>query len=191
MNQMKIPFLDTERLKIDFKTTKKALEIFFQLLISPISFLRHSNNWYAEKMNTAIPKAIHHILQKHLEISYLLPQVELIRNDYNPASILRAIISKKAGVKTIGIQHTATPYDCPQICFINFDYYLLFGNLYKKKFSGFLEDTKIYINGKDFLDPVIRLKHNQNHQDLIKNKFLSIYGAIEKMILIILPEILP
>ena len=38
MNQMKIPFLDTERLKIDFKTTKKALEIFFQLLISPISF---------------------------------------------------------------------------------------------------------------------------------------------------------
>ena len=187
MNQMKIPFLDTERLKIDFKTTKKALEIFFQLLISPISFLRHSNNWYAEKMNTAIPKAIHHVLQKHLEISYLLPQVELIRNDYNPASILRAIISKKAGVKTIGIQHTATPYDCPQICFVNFDYYLLFGNLYKKKFSGFLEDTKIYINGKDFLDPVIRLKQNQNHQDLIKKKFLSTYGAIEKMILIILP----
>ena len=72
MNQMKIPFLDTERLKIDFKTTKKALEIFFQLLISPISFLRHSNNWYAEKMNTAIPKAIHHILQKHLEIASLL-----------------------------------------------------------------------------------------------------------------------
>jgi len=96
-------------------------------------------------------------------------------------------VSKKNNIKTIGIQHTATPYECPQLSFVNFDYYLLFGNLYRNRFKKYLVDTKVIINGKDFLDPVIRLKNSKVEQDRVRKDFKDLYGERNNKLLIILP----
>jgi hypothetical protein len=187
MEEIDIKYLDTKKLKIDLKTLMNASQIAFMVIAHPVRFFRNYNQWYVERMNSFLPKALMHILQKYSELSYVKPNVELIRNDYNPASILRAIISKQNNIKTVGIQHTATPYDCPQLCFINYDRYLLFGDLYKKHFKDFLSDTKVIINGKDFLDPVIDLKNNQEQQKKIQSDFKKIYGDTENIIMIIFP----
>ena len=187
MKESGIKYIDANKLKLDFKIIKNAINISLIFLFSLKRFFKDYNEPYIERMNSFLPKAILHFLQKSLELEYVKPQVELIRNDYNPASILRAIMSKNNNIKTIGIQHTATPYDCPQLCFVNYDRYLLFGNLYKNYFKDFLRDTELVINGKDFLDPVISLKNDKEKQEKTRSDFKRIYGETKKIVMIIMP----
>ena len=58
---------------------------------------------------------------------------------------------------------------------------------YLDKVKGFLEDTELVINGKDFLDPVINLKNNKEKQKEIESEFKRIYGNTNKIIMIIMP----
>ncbi len=187
MEERNISYLDVKNFKMNLETLKFSFIIFFQILKNLFKHFEGYNDWYVLKMNSYLPKAILHILSKHLEIKNIKPKVEVIRNDYNPASILRAILSKQNQIKTLGIQHTATPYDCPQLSFINYDHYLLFGELYKEKFSNLLADTKVSINGKDFLDPVIRLKRSNKQQKIIKERFSGLYGNSNRHVMIVLP----
>jgi hypothetical protein len=187
MNDQGISYLDSKDLKMNVKSLKMTISILLIIVRNLFNSFRDYNNREVLEMNSFLPKAILHILKKHLEVQYVCPSVDLIRNDYNPASFLRAIVSKKNSIKTIGIQHTATPHECPQLSFVNFDYYLLFGNIYKRNFSKYLIDTKVIINGKDFLDSVIRLKNSSVEQDRVREDFKELYGKRNKKLLIILP----
>ena len=187
MEESGIKYIDANKLKLSKRIIGDAINISIIFMFSLRRFYRNYKEFHAQKMNSFLPKAILHYLQKSLELEYVKPQTELIRNDYNPASILRAIMSKHNNIRTIGIQHTATPYDCPQLSFINYDRYQVFGDLYKNYFEGFLEDTELVINGKDFLDPVINLKNNKEKQKEIESEFKRIYGNTNKIIMIIMP----
>jgi hypothetical protein len=187
MTDQGISYIDSKHLKMNAESLKMTIHVLLIIIRNVFNLFKDFNNREVLEMNLFLPKAILHILKKHLEIQYVCPSVDLIRNDYNPASILRAIVSKKNNIKTIGIQHTATPYECPQLSFVNFDYYLLFGNLYRNRFKKYLVDTKVIINGKDFLDPVIRLKNSKVEQDRVRKDFKDLYGERNNKLLIILP----
>ena len=180
-------FIDVSELKLNLHTLKIAAKIIFKMILFQLRFFKKFNDEISVNMITHLPKGIFSILKKHQELQYVRPRVDLIRDDYNPASILRTSVSRMYGIRTLGIQHTGTVYDVPQLCFVNFDKYILFGDLYKKTFEKFLLDTEIIVSGKDFLDPVVdMLSDDLSTQALIK-RFQSLFNDSKENILIILP----
>jgi len=182
-----IDFIDSDRLKINPKILSYIFYLVKVFLQHTFPLSKNFNNYNHRIMLSFLPKAIYYLLKKELEIQHACPKIDLIKNDYNPGSIIQAIVCKNKKIKTIGQQHTATPYDCPQLCFVNYDQYLLFSNFYREQFKGFLQDTSILINGKDILDTVIELNNNPAKQEAIKEEFTTSFGEHDRIILIILP----
>lgn len=180
-------FIDSDRLKMNPKILGYIFYLVKVFLQQTFSLSKNFNNYDHRLMLSFLPKAIYYLLKKELELQHACPKVDLIKNDYNPGSIIQAIVCRNKKVKTIAQQHTATPYDCPQLCFVNYDHYLLFGNFFREKFKGFLQDTSILINGKDILDSVVELNNNPEKKEVIKKEFINCFGENERIILIILP----
>ena len=187
MRDRNYPYLDSDGYKMNIGSLAYIFLIAKKILKHSFVLLKDFNKLECRLMVMSLPKGIQHILKKHLELQYIIPKVDLIRHDYNPGSILSAIVCKNHNIKTVGISHHACPYDCPQLSFINYDRYLLFGNLQRKLFKTFLKNTNIVINGSNLLDPVIRLKTDLHRQKVISKRYIDCFGERKNKILIILP----
>ena len=125
MNKLGYKYIHIDNFKLTpqfiFNLIAIQLRVFPALLQSMFSF---KLNREAVMMSRDMIKGLYYYLGKNLEFANLRYKVDLVKDDYNPAHVINSIVARRYGVKTIGVQHTASPYDSPQLCFIDFDLYI-------------------------------------------------------------------
>jgi len=133
-------------------------------------------------------KALKTYLDQLLQIENINYKAELVRDDYNPLHIINFIANHRKGIKSIGIQHTGSPYEAPQLAFVKFDTYAVFGEMYLKMFASSWFDIRLAKTGRENLDYVYNIFNNHNKKKDLLIKFQKIYGVKKKVVLILIPS---
>ncbi len=136
-----------------------------------------------------LPKLLYYYLEKHLEIENVRYSVELVRDDYNAGHVINTLLCRKYKRQTIGIQHTASPYDAPQLAFVEFDRYSLYGNLYEKLFSPFWNEQQVVPTGREGLDWVIEIYKDHSHISDLKERMRKLYQERKYTVVILFPGV--
>lgn len=108
--------------------------------------------WLDALLLQETPKAVYYWLAKHVEFGHLRYKVEVVKNDYNPAHVINTIVGRQYGVVSVGIQHAGSPYDAPQLAFVCFDQYVVFGDLYVRAFGDRWADVPLARTGRESVD---------------------------------------
>jgi len=176
----------------DFRLTTKMLLLILSAQIKSIMFflsaLASINKADREMvlMAKSLIKAVYYYMDKYLEMENTNYKVELVRDDYNPGHIIRSIVLRRCNRKSIGIQHTASPYDAPQLAYVNFDYYVVYGQFYVELFKESWKQLKLIKSGREVIDSVYYLANNREAQDVINNNYINMYGLSEYKVLILM-----
>jgi hypothetical protein len=136
-----------------------------------------------------LPKLLYYYLEKRLELENVLYDVELVRDDYNAGHVVNSLICRKRNIKTLGIQHTASPYDAPQLAFVEFDHYCSYGKLYEELFSLFWDEQKILSTGREGLDWVIEIYKDPAYIDTLKERMGKLYQERKYTVVVLFPGV--
>lgn len=134
----------------------------------------------------AAVKAIYVRLGLILQSENISCQVAVIKNDYDPGHILVTLYYHEFGAKTLGVQHTATSYDLPQLAFVTLDSYLVYGELYVRTFGSFWKELPLRRVGRENLDGIVKLERDGEQKIRLHDKMLSKYPHSRFKILILM-----
>lgn len=180
INEMKsnsYSFID----KVDFKLSFKSLLIIASTQIKIlfyylIAILGVSSNRESVILSKSLIKAIYIYLEKNLELTNIKCKAELVKNDYNPGHVIDAIVLKKFGIKSFGVQHAGTPLDCPQLSFVEFDFYSIWGDFYLKAFHQGWSKINLLKTGREIIDFLININNDRARVESIENEIVNNYG---------------
>jgi hypothetical protein len=113
-------------------------------------------------------------------------RVELVKNDYNPGHVIATIIANRYGRKRIGVSHSASPVDAPQLCFLHFDKYAVYCDLYVRTFSPYWDSLQLKEIGRESIDSIIKEASNQEKN---RHRIESLYGKRKWVVTVIFPGI--
>jgi len=164
-----------------YKLTPKIFLIILKtqikvLLFSFIAVFGFRFNRESVIMTKSLIKALYGFFEKNLELTNVKYKVELVKNDYNPRHVIDSIVLEKYGVKSIGIQHAGTPYDCPQLNFVEFDVYSIWGDYYANFFKEGWKDLRLAKTGREIIDSMVIMNSNNEKIESINNKLDLKYG---------------
>jgi len=94
-------------------------------------------------------------------------------DDYSTQHIARTIVFKKYGVRNIGICHNCYDGLCrmPEISYIYFSVYLIYGEIMKEKYISFWGNQPLKILGVKSGDNIYESVHNADRQMNFKRKY--------------------
>lgn len=121
------------------------------------------------------------VLREELFLAHCDVRAMLCMDDYAPYHIVRTLLCRTRGVRVFGIQHSAGNglHGVPNLAYVCFDRYLIFGRFYRHLFHPFWEDVPLVEFSYNRVDAQLR----QGHQHLTRRS-----GARNrKRILITLP----
>ena len=121
------------------------------------------------------------VLREELFLAHCDVRAMLCMDDYAPYHIVRTLVCRTRGVRVFGIQHSAgNGLHCvPNLAYVCFDRYLVFGRFYRQLFHPFWEDVPRVEFSYNRIDTQLR----RGHQHLNRRS-----GARDrKRILITLP----
>lgn len=121
----------------------------------------------------ATVKGLYHYIKKHQELENISYTVELVRDDYNPAHVIDTIVANQRGRKRVGLSHAATPFDAPQLCFVHFDRYAVYCQMYVRTFSPYWDEVSLEEVGRDSIDVIVAQKSRRSQ---IAAKIASLYS---------------
>ena len=116
-------------------------------------------------------------------------QIDFIKDDYNPGHVIEVIAAKKYGVKCIGVQHTGSLYEAPQIGFAYMDKYIVFGEMYVRMFEDFWDKSMLEKLGRESIEWTQKISVIEKKTNKIKRSVSSNYGEYEYCITILFPGI--
>lgn len=185
MKERGYAFADSKK----YKLSLGFLKIAFEALVAGISGWRSafSGDVLEGMLLDSLPKCVYRYLGKKLEIENIDCDVESIRNDYDPAHVISTILMNQEGGKTLGIQHAASPYDCPQLHYIHVDCYVVYGEFYVKLFSPYWDNLRLARIGREKLDSLAWIVNNEVRQAEIRAKETRLYGKLDRIALVLFP----
>ena len=176
----------------DFKLTPKLLLLIVRLqLKSFVCFIYALAGFKISRemvlMSKSLIKAIFYYFDKHLELENINCRAELVKDDYNPGHVIRSIVLRSYDVVSVGVQHTASPYDAPQLAYVDLDYYSVFGQFYVDLFAHSWGQLKLIKSGREIIDPVYHLAKNTILQKTLENKYFDLYGTSQFRVVLLIP----
>lgn len=190
MNREGYAFIDKDNFKLTVGYVLMLAAVQCKLLlfmIGALCVLR--NNILQLQTLKAMPKFLYYLFEKRLECENFLCKVELVKDDYNPGHVINSIVSSQRGVVTVGVQHVASPFDAPQLAFVCFDYYTIFGHIYKKMFDGLWKGINLVETGRESIDWLVSSAREQESLDRIKIKINDLYGDFKFIVTILFPGV--
>ena len=131
---------------------------------------------YLEHAEINSLKTFSGILYSSSELTNIKCKAELVKNDYNPGHVIDAIVLKKFGIKSFGVQHAGTPLDCPQLSFVEFDFYSIWGDFYLKAFHQGWSKINLLKTGREIIDFLININNDRARVESIENEIVKNYG---------------
>lgn len=175
----KIPYKDKKDFHLNYRALwyifKCQLKIIKRVFTLPID-LDSTVYLYADL------KAFHSLIEKKIEMENVGYFVELSRMDYNPAHILHTQLLNKEGRGSVGIAHSASIYDCPQLNYAVFNRYITVCPLYDRTFKTRYNEVHA---GRDKLD---NLKEVKEDVAFIKKRFTDKHGKSDFIASVFLPQ---
>lgn len=91
----------------------------------------------------------------------------LCLDDYGPGHIVRTLVYRQRAKRTFGIQHSAGNglFSVPQLAYVCFDRYLIFGRFYRELFHPFWEDLPLVEFGYNRIDGYLRQRPARRRRD--------------------------
>ena len=174
-----------------FKLTPKFITVLFktQFRIIPAflqSLTRLGINRDTVIMSRFLIKAVYYYLDKHFELTNVKYKIDLVKDDYNPAHVINSIVVRKYSSKSVGVQHTASPYDSPQLCFVEFDLYIVYGDFYVNLFRNCWSRINLAKTGREILDYSTELSRDKKKSQEIRSRFNNEFGNTKYRILVLL-----
>lgn len=168
MDKKGIPYIDKKEYKVTPRMLFKALKIQLSLLFG----LSINGFYLSEKSYLLLTgcKVIRYILDTYLELENVNSLVFFSKIDYDPSHIVHTVIANSLGRKTVGIQHAASPYDLPQLCYAHFDNYVVFADMYIEEYAPYWQKIRLSKTGRETLDFVINILHDDKKIGELKKK---------------------
>lgn len=122
-------------------------------------------------------RAFYWYLAYQLECEHVAASVEVVRDDYAPRHVMRTIVARQRGRKTVGIQHAAGIYDAPQLAYAHLDHYAVCAEGYVKTFLPFWRDLRLERIGRESVDWVVSLLGDSNRRQRVRERLDEKYGS--------------
>lgn len=136
-------------------------------------------------------KGLYYYLLKQLEWQNIAYDVELVKNDYDPGHVINVIVNSRHGARSVAVQHTASPYDLPQLCFACPDSYMVYGEIYTRLFGDFWSGLKLERTGRESLDWLMNLSRNEVRVRDLSERFAQAIPKRAHTLLLLLPGVGP
>ncbi len=172
-------------IKFIFVLLKTQLRIFVGFFLALLSFKCNRLNVFLSLYSF---KALVYFFDKHLELNNISYHLDLIKDDYNPAHVINSIVSHEYQVRTVGIQHIASPYDAPQLAFINIDTYIVYGKIFVDLFDNCWDGINLEKTGRESLDYLTNLMSDSKIVKELESQFVQLYGKRKYRILVLIPS---
>lgn len=132
-------------------------------------------------------RMLHEIFLREIEFSNIDYQVEFSRDDFNAKNVIDTIMCNRENKKTIGIQHAAMPKISPYMCYLLFDKYIIYGEIFVKLFAPHWNQLNLEKTGRENLDWVVDIIDNDNYIGSLKQTMADNYPDRQFAAVIILP----
>lgn len=186
MRQRGYAFVDKKKYKLSLEFLRETIRVSGACILSWRSLL--SDAFALDSLLLGLlPKLVYRYLGKKLEIENIDYDVESIRNDYDPAHVVSTILANQEGKKTVGIQHAASPYDCPQLYYVHVDCYVVYGEFYVKLFAPYWDHLRLARIGREKLDSLARLVVDGTRCLRIRERAVNLYGKSAYIVLVLFP----
>jgi len=162
---------------------KTQITIMLAFLSAVIGFRCNRQNVI---MSRFLNKAVYYCLEKHLELTNVKYKIDFVKDDYNPAHVINSVVARNYGVIPVGVQHTASPFDSPQLCFIDFDLYIVYGDFYVNMFNNCWRNVSLAKIGREVLDCTTELINSKDKLQKITNDFSKLFGKAKYRVLVLL-----
>lgn len=186
MRERGYAFTDKKKYRLSLQFIKITIDA-FGIFFSSFRLFLLVNSTLDGLLINMLPKLTYRYLEKKLEIENIDYHVEVIRDDYNPAHVISTILANQEGKKTVGIQHTASPYDCPQIYFVHVNCYVVYGEFYVTLFTPYWERLKLARIGREKLDAVATVVMDGSLREKIRSRATQLYGTSKHTALVLFP----
>ena len=178
-------FVDKSRFGVDSRSLWLILKV--QLTLLKVLWPYRGDNPLEYLVLKYSPKAVYYYLRKHLELGNVRFRVELVKNDYNPGHVINTIVCQQQGIKTVGVQHAALPCDAPQLAFVHMDEYVVYGNLYVKRFKKYWNGLKLQCTGRESIDWAVRVIRDSDRLVNVRHRWSARFPARRHNVLILFP----
>ncbi len=131
---------------------------------------------------------IYQYLSKEFELANIDYKVEFNRDDYNTRHIIATILCNQRNCKTVGIQHVAIPHISPYLCYVHFDKYIVYGDLFVNHFAPYWSGMNLERTGRESIDWIANLIHDKETVNILKKRFRKIYPDRSYTVVIVLPS---
>lgn len=103
------------------------------------------------------------VLREELFLAHCDVRAMLCMDDYMPYHIVRTLVCRTRGVRVFGIQHSAGNglHGVPNLAYVCFDRYLVFGRFFRRLFHPFWEDVPLVEFSYNRIDAQLRSGHQR------------------------------
>jgi hypothetical protein len=103
-------------------------------------------------------QCLNFLLEEEIFLAHCRPKALLCFDDYAPGHIVRTLLYRQRGVRTFGIQHSAGNglHGVPNLAYVCFDRYLIFGRFFRKLFHPYWEDVPLVEFSYNRIDKFLR-----------------------------------
>lgn len=179
-----LPYADKERLALDLRTLHAAASAFVHTLRLLVSPMRRVLDPFVLAES---PKALYHFLRKTHELNHLRYDTEFVKNDYNPGHVIASLVAAKRGVRTVGQQHNALPFEAPQLAFVQVDDLLVFGPLYVKAYGRHWAGLNVHCTGRETIDWVTQLSTDPAARAAVAARWAARHQPRARNVLVLFP----
>ena len=184
MDRKKIPYADRQEFGITPRLFFLTLKITAAIALK--IFQKDESCFLRKELWRATMKGIYHYLLKNYEIDNIDCKAELVRNDYNSGHVIATMVANRHGRKRVGISHAATSFDSPQMCFVHFDRYVVYCDLYARTFMPFWDGIKLEKTGRETIDSVVREREKREEHAI---RIEKLYGKRQWTVTILFPGV--
>ena len=131
--------------------------------------------------------ALVRVLDRSIDVLNFDVKAVFDRQDYNPRHIIDTIFFNKHGVSTIGLHHCASPYDSPQIAYMHYDYYVIFGDMFFEPYRAYWDEKRLIKTGRINIDWVVDVDLDKDKKESSMDYLHHKYGKFDTVVTLILP----
>lgn len=179
-----LPYRDWREFALTAGFVRRALALQLRLLDGLIRVGWRRSPAYVIR-DTA--RALHWWLAYSLELEHVHAAVEVVRDDYAPRHIIKTIVSRRHGRKTVGIQHAAGIYDMPHLAFLHLDHYAVCAEGYVRSYHPYWSGLRLERIGRESVDWIMRLVRDPALVQGVRDKLAEKYHPRRFMVVFVLP----
>lgn|GEM_PF-3010768 len=132
-------------------------------------------------------RALYWLLAYELEFEHVHAAVEVIRDDYAPRHVIKTILARRYGRKTVGIQHAAGIYDMPQLAFLHLDRYAVCAEGYVRTYQPHWNGLELERIGRESVDWITDIVHNPSRLQDVRDRLAKKYRPHRYTVVFALP----